>query len=474
MKSTVLLATVLIGAAAMSWLPVPVWLSSMADRFTGVLSPPPVGAESPAYRTAPVERGDIVTTVQAAGTLNALVVVEVGSQISGLVTELYVDFNSTVTEGELIARVDPDMYEAKVAQAEAELEMANTLVAVQTAQIERAEAELESAEARLASAKAELVYAEVALTGAAQELERKRPLAEKRVITAGHWERVENKRDAAAAHVAAARWAELSQVAAVRAARAGLGTAKAQLANSRAQEKQRRALLRQAQIALDRTYIRAPVTGTVVNRAVSGGQTLAASLQSPVLFTIAQDLTKMQVEASIVEADVSRFVVGQPVLFTVDAYPERRFRGSVRQIRKAPKIVQNVVTYVVVIDAENADEVLLPGMTANLKVVVARREGALTVPNVALRFRPRGTGVESATVAQVGDDQDQGLRGRVFVLGPGGQPVLVPLRLGITDGRRTEVLAGDLAEGDPVITGFAASAAADAEDSSFLVRFRLQ
>ena len=257
--------------------------------------------------------------------------------------------------------------------------------------------------------------------------------------------------------------------------------AEAQLANTLAQVKQKEAMLRQAQIDLDRTYIRAPVTGTVVYRAVSGGQTLAASLQTPTLFTIAQDLTQMQVEASIVEADISRFAVGQPVTFTVDAFPERLFAGVVKQIRKAPQIVQNVVTYVAVIAVENSDEQLLPGMTANLQVVTARREGVLKVLNAALRYRPAGEVAQEAAVLR---DASSGLighggtapgtPGRAFVLGPGGEPSPVALRLGITDGRMTEVLTGDLAEGQPVIIGHATEPGGESDASSVLVRFRLR
>ncbi|TIU60478.1 MAG: HlyD family efflux transporter periplasmic adaptor subunit, partial [Mesorhizobium sp.] len=198
-----------------------------------------------------------------------------------------------------------------------------------------------------------------------------------KIIAVGEWERDNTAHNSAKAQATAAQAEELSQSAAVRAAKATLNMAEAELANTFAQVKQKEAVLQQAQIDLDRTYVRAPVTGTVVNRAVSGGQTLAASLQTPILFTIAQDLTEMQVEASVVEADISRFAIGQPVTFTADAYPDRIFTGTVKQIRKAPQVVQNVVTYIVVVSAKNADELLLPGMTANLSVIVAKRQGVL-------------------------------------------------------------------------------------------------
>jgi HlyD family secretion protein len=466
-KQVFLLLIVLAGAAAAPWLPAPSWLSSAS-------------LDAPAYRTAAVERGDVVAIVKAAGALNALVLVEVGSQISGQVKELYADFNSAVTEGQVIARLDPTMYEAKVAQAQAELEMAETLVAVQRAQIERARAELENAKAAHASAKAQTLRAEVALDDAVRELERKGSLAARGVVAPGEWERIQNAHKSAQAQVTVSRAQEGSQVAAISAAEAALDMSEAQLLNTHAQVKQKQAVLRQTQIDLERTYIRAPVTGTVVNRTVSGGQTVAASLQTPTLFTIAQDLARMQVEASIVEADVSRFQSGQPVTFTVDAHPGRLFTGLVKQIRKAPQIVQNVVTYVVVIAAENPDELLLPGMTANLQVVVAKREGVLKVPNTALRFRPPGQlqqerAVGGARAEEAGNNGNaQAASGRVFVLGRHGQPMMMPLRLGITDGRMTEVMDGNLIENQRVITGPATQAGSGADAESSLLKFRLQ
>jgi HlyD family secretion protein len=480
MKRVLLLLIVIVGAAALSWLPRSV-SSVFAPLFSRVPSFSSVSVDAPAYSTAAAERGEIVATVQAAGTLNALVSVEVGSQISGQVRKLYADFNSPVTQGQVIARVEPEIYEAKLAQAQAELEMAETMVSVQRAQIERDRAAGENAKTAEESAKAQTIRAEVALDDTARDLERKRPLAQNNIVAAADWERVQNAHRSAQAQVTASRAQELSQAATIRAAEAALKMAEAQLINTLAQVKQKNAMLRQAQIDVDRTYIRAPVTGTVVNRAVSVGQTVAASLQAPILFTIAQDLTRMQVEASVVEADVSRFEIGQLVTFTVDAYPERLFTGTVKQVRKAPQVVQNIVTYVVVISAENPDEVLLPGMTANLQVVVAKREDALKVPNMALRFRPTGQVMEDerkglvvrAEAARASADEP-GVSGRVFVLDPKGQPMLIQLRLGITDGRVTEVLGGNLKSGQPVITGLAAPPGSAPDATSSLLKFRLR
>ncbi len=471
MKRLGLLVVILFGAVAVSSLQIPPALSSVFGPLLAVMpSFSSASIDAPAYRTAAVEPGDVVATVQAAGTLNALVMVDVGSQISGQVKELYADFNSPVTQGQVIARVEPEIYEAKLAQSQSELEMAETMVSVQLAQIERDRAAVENAKAAEESAKAQTTRAEVALDDAAQELERKRPLAQLNIVAAADWQRVQNAHRSAQAQVTASRALKLSQAAAIGAAEAALKMAEAQLTNTLAQVKQKQAVLRQAQIDVDRTYIRAPVTGTVVNRAVSVGQTVAASLQTPTLFTIAQDLTQMQVEASVVEADVSRFEIGQPVTFTVDAHPGRLFTGTVKQIRKAPQIVQNIVTYVVVITAENPDEVLLPGMTANLQVVVAKRGGVLKVPNTALRFHPSGQVAEVATSA----DEPPGVSGRVFVLDPQGRPTLIQLRLGITDGRVTEVLSGNLNEGQPVITGPAVPPGSAPNATSSLLKFRLR
>jgi HlyD family secretion protein len=476
MKRIFQFMAVLIGAALLPW-------ESMAPSGASSLAMLRSPSAMPlAYRTAPVERGDLVTTVQAAGTLKALVTVDVGSQISGLVKELFVDFNSRVTEGQVIARVEPQMYEARLAQAQAELEMAQSSVSIQRAQIERVRAELENVEAKQTAGKAETLRAEVALHGVSQEVERKRSLARQNFITTGEWERLENAYKSAQAQTSASRAEGLAHAAAVRSAQAAFNVAEAQLANTLAQVKQKEAVLRQAQIDLERTYIRAPVTGTVVNRAVSGGQTLAATLQSPVLFTIAQDLTKMQVEASVVEADVSRFELSQPVIFTVDAYPGRSFAGAVKQIRKAPQIVQNVVTYTVVISADNFDELLLPGMTANLQVIVAQRTAVRKVPNSALRFRPSGEtkqdpqGGLSATPARAlsGIGTAPELPDRIYVLDAQGEPSPVSLRLGITDGRMTEVLAGPLQEGQQIITGLETAPGSAHDAGSVLVKFRLR
>jgi HlyD family secretion protein len=431
------------------------------------------------YVTVPVLRQDIVPTVTAGGTLKPVTEVKVGTQVSGQIKELYTDFNSSVRNGEVIARIDPDMFEAKVAQARAELEMAQALISVRRAEIARYSAERDNTGWALAVATAQAQRAAIALDEANRQLARTRPLAEKAIASATSLEQAENAKASAEAQLTAARAEEQSKAASSRAANASIEMTQAQLANDLAQVKQKEALLRQAKLDLDHTYIRAPVTGTVVERSVDRGQTVAASLSAPTLFTIAQDLTQMQVEASVVEADVQHFVAGQAVKFMVDAYPRRQFEGKVLQIRKAAHLEHNVVTYTVIIAASNRDQVLMPGMTANLKVITATRPNAIVVLNAALRFRPsKGRDADVEHGRLIGEahaashDAEPSDVGTVFVLDAAGKPSAVRLHLGITDGHLTEVLAGELPVGAHVITAATASSVTDAETS--LTKFRLQ
>jgi HlyD family secretion protein len=232
------------------------------------------------------------------------------------------------------------------------------------------------------------------------------------------------------------------------------------LTTAKAQVVQNEAALRQAQVDLDRTFIRAPVDGVVVGRNVDMGQTVAASLQAPTLFTIAQDLRNMQVDTNVDEADVGRVKLGQAVTFTVDSFPGRTFSGEVVQIRKAPLVVQNVVTYDVVVTARNPEQRLLPGMTANVRIVIEQKENVMQVPNAALRFRPPG--VEAAERERPARPSGGGPSraggapaGRVWIVGTDGKPAAVQLQLGIGDGTYTEVAKGEIKEGEQVIVGLA-------------------
>ncbi len=337
---------VLAAAAAAAWY----WLHSRA------------GNGEVHYRLAKVEKGPIASVVAASGTLNAVTTVQVGSQISGQVKEIFADFNTPVKSGQVIARIDPATFELRVNQARADLDAAHSAVAV--------------ARAGLAAQQAELGRVRVTLADALRDLERKKSLVDKNYISGAELDKARTVYDGTR-----------EQLKAVQAQRQ---VSEAQVRSALANVKQRESLLKQAEVDLERTIIRAPVDGTVILRNIDAGQTVAASLQAPVLFTIAQDLRDMQVEAAIDEADVGRLRTGMPVSFAVDAFPRRSFSGEIRQIRKSPQNVQNVVSYTVVISAANPDLALLPGMTANVRVQVESRASALKVPNAALRWRPPG------------------------------------------------------------------------------------
>ena len=412
----------------------------------------------PAFRTSPVSRGPLTAAVSATGTLNAVVTVLVGSQISGQIKELHADFNSQVKKGQVIARIDPEIFEAKVHQAKAQVDAAQASVLNQQAVVEKTRADVENARAALAAARAQTAKSQVALLDSRRTLGRNRDLRVRGLIAQADEDTAQAAHDSAVAQVEASKAQEEAQISAVRASEAQLKVSEAMLKNAGAQVAQNEAGLRQAQVDLDRTFIRAPVDGTVVGRSVDVGQTVAASLQAPTLFTIAQDLRQMQVDTNVDEADVGRVRVGQTAIFTVDSFPGRTFSGEVVQIRKAPLVVQNVVTYDVVVSATNAEQRLLPGMTANVRIIIQQKEGVLQVPNAALRFRPPG--VEAPERERTARPTPPGRgggppAGRVWLLGPDGKAAAITVQLGIGDGTFTEVVKGDLSEGQQVIVGLA-------------------
>ncbi len=338
------------------------------------------------YVLAALERGDITQTVSANGTLNPVVLVSVGSQISGIVKKLYVDFNDRVKAGEVLAELDPTLMRAQLQQSEAN--------------VASAEAALKLAEANEA---------------------RTRGLYAKEYVT-----------------------------------RQDLDTAVQALDSARAQLKLARAQAERDRTNLNYTVIRSPVSGVVVSRVVDVGQTVAASFQAPVLFTIAQDLSHMQIDSAYAEADVGNIRVGQQATFRVDAFPNRTFRGVVRQVRLNPTTQQNVVTYDVVVAVDNPEQILMPGMTAYVSITVAQRKDALLVPNAALRFRPAEGSARSVEKGRAPEQraergkENAAPMGTVYVL-ENGQPKAVRIPTGITDSRMTEVLGGDLKAGDKVI-----------------------
>lgn len=349
-----------------------------------------------AYKTAKVEQGPLVTAVSTTGTVNAVTNVTVGSQLSGQIKELLADFNSEVKAGQLIARLDQDKLKASEAQAAADVTAAKAQVAQQRAAAERAKADVESARAAIANARAGVARAEVALKDSERDNIRKQELLKRSVATQADADKAQAAYDTARTNLASARAAVDSAEAALNANQALAQVSLAQVASAEATVAQKEAALLQVRVDIDRSEIRSPIDGVVVQRAVDVGQTVAASLQAPTLFTIAEDLRRMEVYASVDEADIGRVRIGQEVSFTVTSFPADTFRGEVKQIRLAPQTVSNVVTYVVVISADNAQRKLLPGMTATARIVTDNREHAIKVPNMALRWRPAGTATEAA------------------------------------------------------------------------------
>jgi HlyD family secretion protein len=438
------------------------------------------------YRTTPAERGDIQSTISATGTLNAVITVQVGTQVSGTIKELRVDYNSRVKKGMLIARIDPATFEAKANQAKADLESARAAVLNQRAAVVKAEADV-------ATARANVVKEDVAVRDAKIKADARVRLFKNGGISQEELDTAQATQDSAKAQLDAAQ-------ASVRASQAALEVSRAMLSAAQATVQQKQAVLAQAQVDLDNTEIRAPVDGVVVARNVDVGQTVAASLQAPTLFLIAQDLTKMQVDTNVDEADVGRVVLDQEATFTVDSFPGKAFRGKVVQIRQAAQVVQNVVTYDCVVAVGNPELKLMPGMTANVKILVAQRENALLVPNAAFRVRldgvspagpagPSGggqrgpqtsTGVRPASSSGTNPGLGPGLvsgrgamdgRQRVWVLQEG-KPVERMVHTGFSDGQKTEVLEG-LNDGEIVILGLGSGARSGSGSSGGPPRLRL-
>jgi HlyD family secretion protein len=400
-------------------------LAAVVGALIWWLREPPVQ-----YRTVMVERGTIASSVTASGTLAATVQVSVGSQISGQLREVRVDFNTPVRTGDLLARISPETFEYRLNQARADLEAVRAQVAVQEA-------------TRLAR-QADVRRAEVNLAEADRELQRREALFRQNFISEAELQTV-----AARARLAAE---ELNT------ARAQLEVANAQVRNAKALVAQREAAVQAAEVDLRRTEIRAPVDGLVIKRSVEPGQTVAASLQAPELFVIAQDLTSMQVETAVDESEIGRIRVGQPATFTVDAFPGRLFEGQVQQVRKAALNVSNVITYTVIIRTANPELLLVPGMTASVRIVTEQRDDVFKVPNAALRFRPPG----EDTAAMAGGARPAGRGGRasrLFVQQADGSLRAIAVELGITDGSMTEVRGEGLSEGLAVISGVASEVA---------------
>jgi HlyD family secretion protein len=369
------------------------------------------------YKTAKIERGTVAQVVTATGTINPVITVQVGSQVSGIIQALYADFNSVVKAGQIVAQIDPAPFRTVVTQMEASLQNALGL---------------------LARSRADLALQKL-------NFDRAKALFEQQLNAQ---QDVDN-------------------------ARTAFETSQANIQVAEAQVKQARAQLDTAKVNLEYTTIHSPVNGIVISRNVDVGQTVAASFQTPVLFTVAKDLTKMQVDTNVSESDIGGITDGKPATFVVDAYANQVFEGTILQVRNAPITVQNVVTYNVVIGVDNTDLRLRPGMTANAAIIVARRDDVLRVPNQALRFKPtlaragEKTGGPSATAGgrrdgggQGGSSEGGGREGaegrskpKVWMRSPQGEPAPVEVKTGITDGIFSELVEGALKEGDEVIIG---------------------
>ena len=505
-----------------------------------------------AYLTAAVERGSIISTVSSTGTVNPTITVKVGSQISGQIKEIHVDFNSEVKAGQVIALIDPEQFETRVKQAEAELALTKANLSMQRAALKRARIEPENIKANLAAYKAQVVKDRTAFKKAENDLTRYRALLESSAISNEKYDEILAVYEQTQAQLEVALAQEKAQGILVDSSLAAVKMAQAQVEQAQAQVLMQEAALRSARLELDRTVIRSPVDGVVISRDVDVGQTVAASLQAPTLFTIAQDLSRMQVEVNIDEADIGKILPRQKIVFTVDAFPDRRFEGQVDQIRKAPQTVQNVVTYTVIASTGNKDDLLLPGMTANVEIIIAEYDKVLKAPNSAFRFLPEpekggrqtpagsrpGAASEAGAGSQNPDaserfsrllealelspDQRERLgqvmapslkklrslrqngaspeemeeaaeeawrqnqpailallapeqkeryqriladqaanplsRGRVYLLGLDGRPQAVSVTYGVSDGSYTQVLGGEIKEGDLVIVGAKRSA----------------
>ncbi len=399
------------------------------------------GNGAPVYEFATVRRGDISKTISATGKLQALTTVQVGSQVSGRISEIHADFNDRVRNGDIVARIDPSLFQAQLDQARANLNNAQ-------AGVRTAESAVGSARANVAAAEANRERMKVAQADAERQYRRMSELGQYGAVARRDVETADVTRSQ---NVAQARQstAEVDQ------ARAQLQSAQAQLAQARAQVTQAQAAVDLAQVNLDHTIIRAPIDGVVVARNIDVGQTVAASFQAPTLFLIANDLTQMQVLADIDEADVGQLGPESEVTFTVDAFPRDTFSGRISQIRLNPVTEQNVVTYTAVIDVPNPDLKLRPGMTANVTALVAKAENVLTIPNTALRFRPPGNDRDGAVLPKTGSQVAR--EQTVWKRAGDGSIERASVQIGITDGIYSEVRSGDIQENDQVAVGQAAA-----------------
>jgi HlyD family secretion protein len=412
-------------------------------------------SSAPTFLTAPVERGNIAALVKASGTVEAVATVDVSSQLSGRIAEVFVNFNDLVKTGQPIAQLDQEIFAARVNEARAAMSVARATAQVQKAALERAKVAVLNVQTAKRLAEAQSTAIKARQDEVERELQRKLQLARTGTATERELSQVRAQRDAGAADLHASFEQIQMKLEAIAIAEAEQQMAEANLENAQAVVEQRQAALDQARLDLDRTVLRAPIDGIIIKRDVNPGQTVAVSLEAKTLFKIANDLREMEVHGKIDEADVGQLKVGQPAEFTVDAYPNRTFSGQVLQIRKSPEVVQNVVTYTAIISAANPNLLLLPGMTAQLRIVVSDTGNVLKIPGQALRFRPNGTSLASSR--QPASQVSPGASATVWVVGSDGQPLPVAVKLGENDDNGAALHEGPLTEGQEVIIGVANS-----------------
>ena len=405
---------------------------------------------APKFQTASVDRGRIDLTVSATGTCNPVVDVLVGSQVSGNIKALYADFNTKVKQGQLVALIDPAPFKAAVKQAQASWSAAKAAVVTAQANLAKAQADVATALANVANQKANLEKTRSAVGLAKLAYDRETALLKDGIVAQQDADTAKANYDQAVASVNAAQASVDAAQAAADSSTKQAEAERTQVDQAHAVVRQDSAVLAQVQLNLDHTRIVAPVDGTVIARNMDVGQTVAASFQAPTIFSIAQDLTKMQVDTNVAESDVGHLTVGQPATFTVDAYPTTMFHGTVAQIRKAPINVQNVITYDAVVQFDNTDLKLFPGMTANVTILVQRKDNILRLPNAALRVRAPAS---SLAKPEVGRQNLPPTEAIVYVPAPGSELRAVPITTGISDGNYTEVVDGGIREGQQVVVG---------------------
>jgi HlyD family secretion protein len=411
---------------------------------------------APTFLTAVVERGSISTVVKASGTVEAVVSVDVSSQLSGRIAEVFVNFNDTVAAGQPIAQIDQEIFTARVNEANAALHVARATAQVERAALQRATVAVTNALTAKSLAEAQSAATKARQDEMERELQRKLQLARAGSGSERDLSQAQALRDAGAADLRASVVQIRMREQAIAIAEAEKFMSEANTENAQAVVEQRQAALDQAVVDLGRTTLRAPIAGVIIKRDVNPGQTVAVSLEARTLFTIANDLREMEVHGKIDEADVGQLKPGQAVRFTVDAYPDRTFSGQVLQVRKAPEVVQNVVTYTAIVSAPNPDLLLLPGMTAQLRIVVTNTGEVLKIPNQALRFRPNGAG--PATGHQgTGQAPSSEEPATVWLVAEDGRPSPIAVKLGPSDDSSTALLEGPLSEGQQVIIGVANS-----------------